>query len=162
MAAARKENGLQMSAMKERRLVWEERDKAGVMRLKFIRPEPNAELVAIAREPLLEGEALRKHVAKLAGKNERIHHYGGAMKLAENAHLKQPYVDLSPRQWLKVAISELDGGLKLVHCGSRIDFLPGDRKILGFPDDLATENLSMEQAIANGNRIEQLFKLKKL
>lgn len=145
-----------MSTLRENKLVWEETDKHGTVRLRFAKPPPNEHLLKLARAPLLEGEALRRALKK--SDNKRAHDASATVFFLPKDHnLQKPYIDHTPREWKRVAIAPSGALFQLVTAGSHCRFLPGARAHYKFPPELLTEGLTLEQAVVNGKMIERLI-----
>lgn len=125
-------------------------------------PEMLERIQKALRSKPLEPEAFERALKRAPDVKERRGDVTGKTTLfiPADAHLRKPFVEPTPREWRHVAIEAVGDKFRLVSFGARMPFLPGARKFYGVADDLATDELTIEQAVANGKRLEALIKLK--
>lgn len=111
---------------------------------------------ALAAKPL-EGsdyERLLMRMSDSAGRRSARLPTGKAICTLPPDHDQKPvYVDHTPRDWRHVSIAPAGDKFRLVHQGSHVAYLPGDKQILSIVA-LETENLTLEQAVRNGFVVE--------
>lgn len=123
---------------------------------------PNERLIAAAKSKPMDADAFEIYLTKAPDKHERIGMATGkaVLKLPDDYHQKEPFINPTPGDFRRISIERAGAVFNLVSMGSRIPILPGDRQLYRFPDDLKTTDLTLEEAVTNGRRIEQLIKQK--
>lgn len=81
--------------------------------------------------------------------------FKGTHKLPEDYQSQLPRVVYTPVHWRHVGINRIGKDYALLHLYSRVAFTATDLQLLDLDPDLPTLALTIEEALANGEKIEQ-------